>query len=67
MKPKQPLYQQEWVMWTAVAALILSVIASWYGWKVSHSELSVGTLLRVYAGLVAIGRTIAKKETEGKA
>lgn len=47
--------------------MILSVIASWYGWKVSHSELSVGTLLRVYAGLVAIGRTIAKKETEGKA
>jgi hypothetical protein len=54
-------------MWLAVFALLLSLWASWYGWKVLGSELSYGTALRVLAGLITVGRTIAKREDRGEA
>jgi hypothetical protein len=54
-------------MWLAVFALLLSMWASWYGWKVLGSELSYGTALRVLAGLITVGRTIAKREDQGEA
>jgi hypothetical protein len=63
----QPWYQAEWLMWLAVFALLLSLWASWYGWKVLGSELSYGTALRVLAGLITVGRTIAKREDRGEA
>jgi hypothetical protein len=62
----QPWYQAEWLMWLAVFALLLSLWASWYGWKVLGSELSYGTALRVLAGLITVGRTLAKKEQTGR-
>jgi hypothetical protein len=54
-------------MWLAVFALLLSLWASWYGWKILSSELSYGTALRVLAGLITVGRTIAKREDRGEA
>jgi hypothetical protein len=67
MNNKQPWYQSEALMWLAVFALLLSLWASWYGWKVLDSELSYGTALRVLAGLITVGRTIAKREDRGEA
>jgi hypothetical protein len=61
-----PWYQSEALMWLAVFALLLSLWASWYGWKVLGSELSYGTALRVLAGLITVGRTLAKKEQTGR-
>lgn len=66
-RDNEPWYQAEWLMWTAIAALVLSLAASWLGWKVAGSELHLGSVLRVYAGLIAVGRTIAKREQEGRA
>jgi hypothetical protein len=63
----QPWYQSEVLMWLAVFALLLSLWASWYGWKILSSELSYGTALRVLAGLITVGRTIAKREDRGEA
>jgi hypothetical protein len=67
MNDRKPWYQSEALMWLAVFALLLSLWASWYGWKVLDSELSYGTTLRVLAGLITVGRTIAKREDRGEA
>lgn len=61
MNEPEPWYMSDMLLLVACACLALSLIASHYGLKVA-GELEWGSALRVFAAVITIGRTIAKKQ-----
>jgi hypothetical protein len=63
MEMHEPWWHAEWLLWLAVALLVGSLLCSALDWHVI-GKLTVGTTCRVVAGLIAVGRTIERKEHE---
>jgi hypothetical protein len=63
MDTHEPWWRAAWRLWLAVALLVGSLLCSALDWHVI-GELTLDTTCRVVAGLIAVGRTIERKEHE---